>query len=517
MFCPGLFFGYGRPDGKGEYMGMSGSCVAGRYEIKNRIGSGGTSSVYLVTDRHIGRLLAMKVIRSKTCGALRFAKSEIESLRRVRYPLFPAIHDAFTEDGNIYIVSDYVRGECLWDTVKGKGMDMQKALSVAAYIAGALYYLHTLDEPILYLDLKPDNIIMDDEGIPHMIDFGIAGLLAASHIPVGTRGYCPPEQYKSDAQLDERADIFALGMTYYAIRSGVPPDPDPAKAVDDIASSPHLGRSEKAFLLACSALLQNDRYPDAGEVLKQIRHIRSNPYRIRRKIVSTVVAAGAAMLMFAGAEEFIKIRSRNDAAADLVEKTTAHMHEGQYTPEAIGIIRAYINSGSLSKECEQRFMFEVAMNCMLVSKDYKTAAAYFSRLDADRYPEAADYLKLCRMESGFDGDTSAALDVASKLFGGVIKRSPSKEKYENLIFLACCFERYDEDEIKGLEKSLSVLRMAADEIDRMEDGEDQNSVEMAAIRQRIEELESVCKQKIRIRKKNRKMIGDTYEKNKDDH
>ena len=63
MLRPGLFFGYGRPDGKGEYMGMSGSCVAGRYEIKNRIGSGGTSSVYLVTDRHIGRLLAMKVIR----------------------------------------------------------------------------------------------------------------------------------------------------------------------------------------------------------------------------------------------------------------------------------------------------------------------------------------------------------------------------------------------------------------------------------------------------------------------
>ncbi len=92
----------------------TGTVISHRYEVKSSIGSGGTSSVYLVTDRHIGRMLAMKVMDRKAYGSLRFARSEIESLRRVRFSLFPAIHDAFTDDANIYIVRDYVRGRSLW-------------------------------------------------------------------------------------------------------------------------------------------------------------------------------------------------------------------------------------------------------------------------------------------------------------------------------------------------------------------------------------------------------------------
>ena len=98
-------------------------------------------------------------------------------------------------------------------------------------------YLHDMKRPILFLDLKPENIIIDDKGLPHLIDFGIAGWLADHHIPVGTIGYSPPEQYQRGTILDERADIYAFGMTYYAIRCGIPPDPDPEQALSDIRHS----------------------------------------------------------------------------------------------------------------------------------------------------------------------------------------------------------------------------------------------------------------------------------------
>ncbi len=490
----------------------NGTVIAGRYEVKRKIGTGGTSSVYLVCDKHIGRNLAMKVMDKRSLGAFRFARSEIESLRRVRYPLFPAIHDAFADKRHIFIISEYVKGRSLWDTVKGGGMHKDRAMTLITYICEALAYLHELDKPILYLDLKPDNVIIDDEGMPHMIDFGIAGWLAAKHVPVGTIGYSPPEQYKEDALMDARTDLYALGMTYYAIRHGIPPDPDPDAAVSNIRHSPILGRSEKSFLAKCIAPSMEDRYTDAREVLRQIKHIRSNPYRIRKKTLRIVLAAGAVLLALFGAEKAVTYFRENKAAGELIKKATVHMQDGQYTSEGIGLIKACINSGTLSEECEQDFIFEVAMNMMLISKDYRGAAGYFAKLDRAKYPEANDYIRLCRMQSGFETAPKEAAEVTSKLFADIAGRAPSGMKYENLIFIALCFENYDEDEVDGLIKAVSVLKIAEDEIDSIDKNpSDMNEEELERIKDRIGKLRSVKEKQIKIRKQNSKMIGETYE------
>ena len=166
----------------------TGNIINSRYEIIRKIGEGGTSRVYLVTDRHIGRYLAMKVMDRKSVGAFAFARSEIESLRAVDHPLIPRIHDAFCEHGSICIVSDHVPGRSLWDMCRGRGLSADDALVIAAGILEALSYLHSMKKPVLYLDLKPENIIISDDGKPHLIDFGIAGCLSARHIPVGTIG-----------------------------------------------------------------------------------------------------------------------------------------------------------------------------------------------------------------------------------------------------------------------------------------------------------------------------------------
>ncbi|MCR5591133.1 MAG: serine/threonine protein kinase [Lachnospiraceae bacterium] len=489
-----------------------GTVVNKRYEVIGPIGSGGTSDVYLVADRHIGRTLAMKVMDRKCFGAFRFARSEIEALRCIHFPLFPAIHDAFCDSESIFILSEYVKGISLGRMCMGKGMPKDRALAIAERICEALMYLHGLKKPMLYLDLKPDNIIVDAEGLPHLIDFGIAGWIAAGHMPVGTVGYSPPEQYQADGGMDVRTDIFAFGMTYYAIRTGVPPDPDPDTARECIRKSHILRPSEKSFLLRCCAFSKEDRYTCVSEVRKQIRHIRTIPDRFRKRTVITAVVLGVLIGMGYAARTISTRIRQSEASADLVRRATQHMEEGMYTPEGIGIIKACINSGNLPDETEQEFIFEVAVNAMLVAKDYRTAAAYFARLDTDKYPEAADYMELCALQNGFGHDPAKALTVIGKLLMDTAGLAPSKMKYENMIFIAGCYENYDADPAEGAAKALSVLRTAASEIDEItKEEERKDSDELASIRRRIDELMAVKERRLKARMYRAETIGGTNE------
>ena len=496
--------------GKGEVMTEKGTVVADRYEVIRPIGEGGTSRVYLVRDRHIGRTLAMKVMEGSTTGALKFARSEIESLRCVRYPAFPAIHDAFALGSCIYIVSEYVQGTPLWKIIRGKGMPRDRALALTGHICDALSYLHGMKPPILYLDLKPDNIIMDEEGMPHLIDFGIAGRLAGARIPVGTIGYSPPEQYRTDAAMDVTSDIFALGMTYYAVRSGVPPDRDISATLDHIKHSRTFNKTEQSFLTGCCAFRKEERFQDTLEVSRQIRHIRTFPDKLRKRIAFAVITAGSAVMLGMAAKDAIDKTGRNKAAAELVSRVTGCMEDGEYTPEAIGIIKAYIAGGMLPPDTEQEFIFEAAVGSMMVMHDYNNAAYYFAKLDPKKYPQAEDYMELCRIHGSFDYDAGRALQVTGRLFADVAVSPPSKTKYENMIFIAQCYELYEPDAHEGTVKALSVLDMAAKEIE--ECGDDS----LSDIRARIDGMSAVKRKKLRIRRSENKMIGETDEDDKTD-
>ena len=372
---------------------------------------------------------------------------------------------------------------------------------LASRICEALAYLHGMKRPMLYLDLKPDNIIVTDDGLPHLIDFGIASWLAGRHLPVGTPGYSPPEQHLPDGRMDETSDIYAFGMTYYCMRHGVPPDPDPYVALGNIRHSKVLSLSERSLLTKCCAISKEDRYKTVTEVLRQISYIRSIPYRLKKRTVILAVGTGVIISsIFAGRAVTGRINQK-ESAAKLAEAATKHMEDGHYTPEGIGIIKACINSGNLSDECEQEFIFEVAVDSMLIEKDYRTAAAYFGRLDRNRYPEAEDYERLCLLQSGFDFDPDAALNLTGKLFTRIVQRAPSKMKYENMIFLAGCFENYEPDRRAGINKALSVLRIAGSELDGLEEKE-----EYSKLQKRIEDLISVKETRLDIYTK-----GDNHE------
>lgn len=476
-----------------------GQTVNGRYEIAGPIAKGGTSCVYLVHDRHIGRGLAMKVIKRDAVGSFYFARSEIEALRRVRHPLIPVIWDAFYDLQNIYIVSEYVKGETLDKICRPRGLGRTKSLAVAGYICSALEYLHRMKKPMLYLDLKPENIIVDYEGLPHLIDFGIAGCLADHHIPVGTIGYSPPEQYDKDAQLDERADIFAFGMTYYSIRSGRIPDSDPQEALKNIRNSRTLNSFEKSFLARCCAMSREERYTDVNEVQKQIRYIRSIPQKIKKSIEITAISAGIIVSGYCGAVRVQKHIRENEAARELYEMTTDHMRDGEYTPEGIRIIKSAISSGALSGKSEQDFIFEVAMNAMFTEHDYRTALLYFSKLDPQAYPDVTDYITLCKMQRGFHYDRESAEVITGRLYASTAARKPSVQKYETLIFISGCYENYETDEVEGLSKALTVIDTVKQELVSL-DGKELSLTKdgYERIRTRLDEMLSAKKARLKV-------------------
>ena len=147
---------------------------------------------------------------------------------------------------------------------------------------------------------------------------------------------------------------------------------------------------------------------------------------------------------------------------------------------------------------------------MLVAGDYKTAAAYFARLDPREYPESEDYLRLCELQTGFEYDPEEAVKVTGRLFAEMVKRAPSKMKYENMIFIAGCFENYDPDPYQGELKALSVLRMEKQELDELKaQGVPSGFGDISAMQSRLEELIEVKKRRMDMRKN---MIGDKDEK-----
>ena len=442
-----------------------GTLIYNRYRVLGRIGKGGTSEVYKVYDTHVTRELAMKVVRTGSPNMISLARGEIDMLKSIKYPLFPAIYDAFVLEGQIVIVTEFIYGRRLDEVIESRTVSVYEALRIVGRIADALSYLHDFKPPILYLYLQPENIIINENSLPVLVDFGIACRLMDKRVCMGTYGYSPPEQHHPDfGAIDERADIFSLGMTYLAIRSGKPPDRDYRKNIEFIKKSRVFNKREKAFLLRAVSYKKSDRFSCMTEVRREIERIRDYPKKTVKKLAIglvfiSIAAAGLYLLTTTGQKA-----SERRAALSMVGDASKYMLDGEYTKDGIGIIKGFVQSGCLNRDTEQKFMYEMARNSLYIQHDYKSAAVYFSKLDRDIYPFATDYENLCRMISGFDEeyDNKKLIGI---YYGDVLAMTPCTAKYENLIIAADMFGMYDNDRLEGIKKAITVLKSAQEEID----------------------------------------------------
>lgn len=442
-----------------------GIIVNGRYKIIDIVGKGGSSFVYLVQDVRIGKRWALKELPRADGMSVVLAKREVNMLKDIDYKMFPRITDTFVSGNYIYLISDFVEGISLSKVIENKQVDREIAIKWTKDIADALAYLHGLSPPVLYLDLKPDNVMVMPDGNIKMIDFGIAGHITGNYLPLGTPGYAAPEQYDSEGKnISVRTDIFALGMLYYTLRTRKHPASDARLTRQQVKSSNILNHSEKTFILKCTQVDTSKRYSCAQNVSYQLNQISKSKFN-PGKIITYIVAALAVLLcVYAGIMGKRKQNSKDDAAKQMVSKASKYTRDGEYTLEGLKVITTFIDGKCLSEETENRFTYEVAMNYFRIQHDYSKAYKYFMKLDSKEYPEVDYLMEICRLQMEFEYDSNEVMECIGKLYESVLKRQTDKTKYEMLLFVSECYEQYSADKEDGIKKAITVLESGIEDM-----------------------------------------------------
>jgi serine/threonine protein kinase len=209
-----------------------GSVIAHRYEILRPLGKGGMGMVYKAHDRMLEETVAIKVLRSEFARTAEMAKRfrhEIKLARKVSHRNVCRIHE-YGEDGPLrYISMEYLEGHDLKQELRDRGsFAPDEAFDVTIQVAEGLQAIH--DVGIIHRDLKTPNLMRDARGVVRLMDFGIAkegndpgsGALTATGQVMGTPEYMSPEQCRGE-RIDNRSDIYALGIVNYEIFTGQVP------------------------------------------------------------------------------------------------------------------------------------------------------------------------------------------------------------------------------------------------------------------------------------------------------
>ena len=193
----------------------------GKYRVIKLLGRGGTAKVYLAEHIKLNSLRAIKHI-SRYNPLYKLQLREAQILKDLRHPCIPIIYDIEEDEDGSYIVEQYLEGVTLREYVEERNcLDSNAVVNFALQLCDLIKYLHSVKRPVLYLDLKPDNIIVSD-GTLKLVDFGSAMFrdeagLCAEHY--GTIGYAAPELYGSDSP-DERSDVYGIGTLLYFMATG---------------------------------------------------------------------------------------------------------------------------------------------------------------------------------------------------------------------------------------------------------------------------------------------------------
>lgn len=204
--------------------------VIGIYQIESLLQSGGMSRLYLATDSKTHLLVAVKVLLPKFFVhpdiIERFLR-EAEILSYVDHPNIVKMYNHGTWEGGFYIAMEYIVGGSLRQYILQNPLSLRRALEMILDIAYGVCHLHT--QGIIHRDLKLENILVTDEGVIKIIDFGIAQLLHAvkdeehsafSHRTIGTPIYMSPEQRENPETVSYPSDIYSLGIIAYELLLG---------------------------------------------------------------------------------------------------------------------------------------------------------------------------------------------------------------------------------------------------------------------------------------------------------
>ncbi|WP_321972336.1 serine/threonine-protein kinase [Paratractidigestivibacter sp.] len=340
-----------------------GDVIGGKFEILSQVGHGGMSRVWLVRDRHLNKLWAAKEIglagrEPDYEVVVQSLITEANLIKRLDHPMLPRVVDIIEEGRTIFVVMDYIEGTSLKQAMReaGRPMDEADVIEWGIQLCDVLEYLHSRKPPVIYRDMKPDNIMLREDGTVRLIDFGIAreykeGKSSDTKV-LGTRGYAAPEQFSHEAQTDARTDVYALGVTLYVLVTGRAASKEtywqPIRQIN-----PALSEGLEHIIAKATQANPADRYQTASDMRYDLENYEklTESYRsvLKKKLnrfnalwigAAGLAVAGAACL---GSSFHLKsmtydayLASARAASVEAAEADGVSAAEGYYT-DAIGV------------------------------------------------------------------------------------------------------------------------------------------------------------------------------------
>ena len=275
-------------------MNLEGSVIGNRYKIQEKIGNGGMATVYKALDQILNRYVAVKVLREEFTTDEEFIKrfnAEAQSAARLIHPNIVSVYDVGQEYNIYYIVMELIQGKTLKQIIEEDGhLSWKWAVNIAIQIASALEMAHKNN--IIHRDIKPHNIMITEDGVTKVTDFGIAKAVSNSTITafgttLGSVHYFSPEHARG-GYTDSKSDLYSLGVVMYEMVTGkVPFDADTPvsialkhmqeEPVPPIKVNKEIPFAVNQIILKAMKKDPNERYQNASEMIKDLNIALKRP------------------------------------------------------------------------------------------------------------------------------------------------------------------------------------------------------------------------------------------------